>query len=91
VKPTAAAVLLFGAPLASAATSPVHYGLFGDLHVVRPADSAARTVLFVSDGNGWDAREDAYADVLAAVGDLVVGIDLPAHRRIPGRLSEEWA
>ncbi len=79
MKPIAAAVLLFAAPLAAAATSPVHYGLFGDLHLARPADSAARTVVFVSDGNGWDAREDAYADALSALGDLVVGIDLPGY------------
>ncbi len=74
-----AAALLLVAPLATAATSPVHYGLFGDLHLARPADRVARTVLFVSDGNGWDAREDAYADALAGVGNLVVGIDLPGY------------
>lgn len=79
MKPIVAAVLLFAAPLTAVATSPVHYGLFGDLHLARPADGAARTVLFVSDGNGWDAREDAYADALAAVGNLVVGIDLPSY------------
>ncbi|TDR48869.1 type IV secretory pathway VirJ component [Tahibacter aquaticus] len=62
----------------AAATSPVHYGLFGDLHLARPG-SAARTLLFVSDANGWDAREDAYADALAADGSLVVGIDLPSY------------
>lgn len=79
MKPIVAAALLFAAPLVAAATSPLHYGLFGDLHLARPADSVSRTVLFVSDGNGWDAREDAYADALAAVGNLVVGIDLPGY------------
>lgn len=64
---------------AAAATSPVHYGLFGELHLARPAQTAAQTVLFVSDGNGWDSREDAYADALAAAGSLVVGIDLPSY------------
>ena len=79
MRPIAAAVLLCAVQLSNAATSPVHYGLFGDLHVARPAEVATRTVLFVSDGNGWDGREDAYADALAAGGDLVVGIDLPGY------------
>jgi type IV secretory pathway VirJ component len=72
------ALLLVGGN-AVAATSRVHYGLFGDLHVARPADTATRTLMFVSDANGWDAREDAYADALAAAGTFVVGIDLPAY------------
>ncbi|MCQ4167244.1 AcvB/VirJ family lysyl-phosphatidylglycerol hydrolase [Tahibacter harae] len=64
---------------AAAATSPLHYGLFGDLHLARPAGSAARTLLFLSDADGWDAREDGYAEALAAAGSLVVGIDLPGY------------
>lgn len=63
---------------ASAATSPLHYGLFGDLHLARPANTT-RTLMFLSDANGWDAREETYADALAADGNLVVGIDLPAY------------
>lgn len=78
MKRIAIALLLAGGN-AVAATSPVHYGLFGDLHVARPADTATRTLMFVSDANGWDAREDAYADALAAAGTFVVGIDLPAY------------
>jgi type IV secretory pathway VirJ component len=67
--------------LAAAATStePLHYGLFGDLHVARPAATAARTLLFISDADGWNAREDAYADALAGSGALVVGVDLPTY------------
>lgn len=78
MKRIAFALLLAGGN-AAAATSPLHYGLFGDLHVARPADTATRTLMFVSDANGWDAREDAYADALAAAGTFVVGIDLPAY------------
>lgn len=91
MKPIVAAVLLCAASLANAATRPVHYGLFGDLHVARPADGATRTVLFVSDGNGWDAREDAYADALAAGGDLVVGIDLPGYLKELDSISTDCA
>lgn len=72
-------VLLSTCGSAAAATIPVHYGLFGDLHLARPAGTATRTVIFVSDANGWDAREDAYADALAAGGSLVVGVDLPGY------------
>lgn len=72
-------VLLSACGSAAAATTPVHYGLFGDVHLARPAGTAMRTVMFVSDANGWDAREDAYADALAAGGSLVVGIDLPGY------------
>lgn len=75
-----AACLLFAAAApAAAATTPLHYGLFGDLHLARPAGSAARTLLFLSDANGWDAREDGYAEALAGAGSLVVGIDLPGY------------
>lgn len=71
-------IFLFLPLSASAITSPLHYGLFGDLHLARP-QKATRTLMFLSDANGWDAREDAYADALAAAGNLVVGIDLPAY------------
>lgn len=63
----------------NAATEPVHYGLFGDLHLARPAAPVARTLLFLSDADGWDQREDAYAAALSADGSLVVGIDLPHY------------
>lgn len=72
-------LLLACAAPATAATTPLHYGLFGDLHLARPAGSATRTLLFLSDGDGWDAREDSYAEALAAAGSLVVGIDLPGY------------
>jgi type IV secretory pathway VirJ component len=78
VKRFAAVLLSCCAAAASAATTPVHYGLFGDLHLARPA-AVARTLLFISDADGWNAREDAYADALAADGSLVVGIDLPTY------------
>ncbi len=34
----------------------LHYGLFGDLHLVRPAAAADGAVLFFSDAAGWTAR-----------------------------------
>ncbi|HSX60201.1 MAG TPA: AcvB/VirJ family lysyl-phosphatidylglycerol hydrolase [Tahibacter sp.] len=74
-----AIALLFACGGAAAATTPVRYGLFGDLHVARPDGTATRTLMFVSDADGWDAREEAYADALAAAGSFVVGIDLPVY------------
>lgn len=74
-------ILLSACGSVAATTTPVHYGLFGDLHLARPAGPPTRSLVFVSDANGWDAREDAYADALAADGSLVVGIDLPGYLR----------
>ena len=71
------ALLLF--PLAATATKPVHYGLFGNVHVAAPAEAPKRTVVFLSDSNGWDARAEALASALADDGALVLGIDLPAY------------
>jgi type IV secretory pathway VirJ component len=72
------AALAFGAQ-ATASTEPLHYGLFGDLHVARPTQPVARTLLFLSDADGWNAREESYADALAGAGSLVVGVDLPTY------------
>jgi len=64
---------------ASAASSTLDYGLFGTLHLSRPAGDIAHTVVLVSDRDGWTARQDALAAGLAAQGAFVVGIDLPAY------------
>jgi len=66
-------------PAASAATSALDYGLFGTLHLSRPASDVAHTVMLVSDRDGWNARQDALAAALAAQGAFVVGVDLPAY------------
>jgi type IV secretory pathway VirJ component len=70
------------------ATEPLHYGLFGDLHVARPAQSAQGAVVFFSDRDGWTAHEDAYAAALAGAGQLVLGIDLPAYLKELGSLDD---
>jgi type IV secretory pathway VirJ component len=67
-------------PLAAgAATTPVHYGLFGNVHVASPAGTPQRTVVFLSDRDGWDARAEALATAMAGDGALVLGVDLPAY------------
>jgi len=72
--------LLVLAPLsAAAATKLVHYGLFGNVHVAAPAGEPKRTIVFVSDKNGWDARAEALASALSDDGALVLGVDLPAY------------
>ncbi|HZP66831.1 MAG TPA: AcvB/VirJ family lysyl-phosphatidylglycerol hydrolase [Rudaea sp.] len=58
---------------------PVHFGLFGDVHTAMPAGEAVRTVVLVSDADGWSARTEGLATALAADGALVFGIDLPAY------------
>ena len=76
------AVLPFLAPLSAwAATRPVHYGLFGNVHVAAPAGAPKRTVVFISDARGWDARAEAFAAALSDDGMLVLGVDLPAYLR----------
>lgn len=65
--------------LALGATTPVHFGLFGDVHVAVPAGEQRRTIVFLSDKSGWDARAETLANTLAADGALVFGVDLPAY------------
>jgi len=64
---------------AAPATETLDYGLFGTLHLTRPAGDIAHTVLFFSDRDGWSARQDALSATLAAEGAFVVGIDLPYY------------
>lgn len=72
-------VLLLHAVPATAATKLVHYGLFGNVHVAAPAAEPIRTIVFISDKNGWDARAEALASALSDDGALVLGVDLPAY------------
>jgi type IV secretory pathway VirJ component len=64
---------------AFAATQPVHFGLFGDIHTALPAGQIKRAAILVSDRNGWDARAESLAVALAADDTLVLGVDLPAY------------
>lgn len=72
-----ALLLLQAAPVA--ATKLVHYGLFGNVRVAAPAAEPRRTIVFISDKNGWDARAEALASALSDDGALVLGVDLPAY------------
>jgi len=71
--------LLLLAAQAESATKLVHYGLFGNVHVAAPAGEPKRTIVFLSDKNGWDARSEALAAALSDDGALVLGVDLPAY------------
>src|SRR4029079_135085 len=78
----AALLSVFGTSLARAAAPAVEtldYGLFGTLHLTRPAGDVASTVLFFSDRDGWTARQADLSDALAARGAFVVAIVLPAY------------
>ena len=63
---------------ALAATDQPSYGLFGQLHIARPAQAGGQAVLLLSDRDGWSARQDQIAAALAAEGAMVVGIDMAA-------------
>lgn len=72
--------LAFGlATCVQAATSPVHFGLFGNVHAAVPVGEVKRTAVLISDRDGWSARSEALAVALADHGTLVFGIDLPAY------------
>ena len=66
-----------GAASPKPATELLDYGLFGTLHVSRPSGDVSRTVLFFSDRDGWNARQDRLASAHAGEGALVVGIYMP--------------
>ena len=71
-------VLLLNSGIAYGA-KVVNYGLFGDVHVATPRDEPQRTIVFISDSGGWNARAENLADSLAADGSLVFGIDYGAY------------
>ncbi|GAA0716138.1 AcvB/VirJ family lysyl-phosphatidylglycerol hydrolase [Dokdonella soli] len=71
--------LLFGLFASAASAETLDYGLFGTLHLSRPAGAIAHTVLLFSDRDGWTPRQDGLGDALAKQGAFVVGIDLPAY------------
>ena len=73
-----AALLALSNPLC-AATTVVNYGLFGDVHVAVPSGEPKRTVIFLSDRSGWDARAESLASGLGDAGALVFGVDLPTY------------
>jgi len=72
-------LLLAASARAEAATTVVHYGLFGDVHVASPNSEPKRTIIFISDKDGWSARAESLATALSTDGALVFGIDTPAY------------
>jgi type IV secretory pathway VirJ component len=72
-------------------TELLDYGLFGTLHLSRPHGDPLRTVLFFSDRDGWNERQDRLAGALAGAGAFVVGIDLPAYLKKLAGLSSKCA
>ncbi len=76
------AIALFVISLAHgalAATDQPSYGLFGQLHIARPAQAGGQAVLLLSDRDGWSARQDQIAAALAGQGAFVVGIDMATY------------
>lgn len=67
------------APAAQSPAATVDYGLFGTLHLSRPAAPATHMVLLFSDADGWSPRDDALGAAIAQRGALVVGIDTRAY------------
>jgi type IV secretory pathway VirJ component len=64
---------------AFAADDQPSYGMFGQLHLSRPATKVDDVILLFSDRAGWSARAESLAQTLARRGVLVVGIDLPVY------------
>jgi type IV secretory pathway VirJ component len=62
-----------------AATVPIKFGLFGNVHTVVPTQPFKNAVVLISDKNGWDARAESLAVALGDSGVMVLGIDLPYY------------
>jgi type IV secretory pathway VirJ component len=71
--------LLFACHAAFAATTPIKFGLFGNVHTIVPNKPFTQAVVLISDKNGWDARAEALATALGDDGVMVLGIDLPYY------------
>ena len=74
-----ALILGFAFAVVHAATVPVHFGLFGDVHVAAPAGEAKSAIVLISDSSGWNARAEELAATQADAGAFVIGIDLPVY------------
>ena len=73
------ALLLLACNAAFSATTPIKFGLFGNVHTIVPTKPFTQAVVLVSDKNGWDARAESLADALGDDGVMVFGIDLPYY------------
>jgi len=77
--PVFAATAVAESPITNHPSPTVDYGLFGTLHLSRPAAPATHMALLFSDTDGWSARDAALGAALAKRGALVVGIDTRAY------------
>lgn len=84
-----ASMFVLAALAQSTSAQTLDYGLFGTLHLARPAEPISHTVLLFSDRDGWTPREDQLADGLARSGAFVVGIDLPAYLKRLAALKDK--
>jgi type IV secretory pathway VirJ component len=82
-------VLLCADSAALGASVPVHFGLFGNVHTAAPPAEVRRTIVLISDKNGWDARAESLAMALAADGALVFGVDLPAYLKEMASINDK--
>ena len=87
----AALTLVVALAAQTAAAETLDYGLFGTLHLSRPAAAIGHTVLLFSDTSGWTARQDRLSAALAERGAFVVGIDLTAYLKRLEALKDKCA
>ncbi|MEP6485034.1 MAG: AcvB/VirJ family lysyl-phosphatidylglycerol hydrolase [Rudaea sp.] len=73
------AMMLSCLSIAHAATTPIKFGLFGNVHAIVPSHPFTQAAVLISDKNGWDARAESLAAALGDNGVMVLGIDLPYY------------
>lgn len=73
------ASMFVSASIAHAATTPIKFGLFGNVHAIVPGKPFTQAAVLISDKNGWDARAESLAVALGDSGVMVLGIDLPYY------------
>jgi type IV secretory pathway VirJ component len=73
------ASMLAMSSIAQAATTPIKFGLFGNVHTIVPTKAFTHAVVLVSDKNGWDTRAESLAVAIGDSGVMVLGIDLPYY------------
>ncbi|HXZ08456.1 MAG TPA: AcvB/VirJ family lysyl-phosphatidylglycerol hydrolase [Paraburkholderia sp.] len=73
---------------ASATTSTVSGGRYGDVVVTRPSGAMRGFVVLFSGDAGWRATDQAAADALARRGAMVVGVDTERYAAAPATRKE---
>ena len=64
-------------PCAGSAAEVIAHGRFEQVRVYRPAGAPRQFVLFLSGDKGWNAAAATQAGLLAKLGAMVAGVDLP--------------